>query len=77
MVIGQFVTITDNTLDGPWHVGWRGFYSYVDKNWYIVNKDTGKSKKIGPVRSHGTNNCDKARAEATRRNNLLKVAAVA
>jgi len=73
---GDFVTITDSTLDGPWHVGWRDS-STPDKNWYIVNKDTGKSKKIGPVRMSGTNYCDKAREEAKRRNNLIKEVAVA
>ena len=36
--------------------------------WHILNTVTGKSKAIGPVKSKGSNNHDKANAECLRRN---------
>jgi len=72
MQVGRFWLITLETIDGPWHVG-----STHDKCWYIVHKDTGKSKKIGPVKTRGSSNFEKAYAEAIRRNNILKAKAAA
>ena len=67
MQVGQFWLITTDTIKGPWHVGSKS----GGKNWYIVNKDTGESHCIGPVRKSGRNFCDEAKAEAKRRNRAL------
>lgn len=81
MQVGPFWLITTETIKGPWHVSslndGRGalmpsFYAGGPRpragSWYVVNKDTGQSKRIGPVKSRGKNWCDEARAEAKRRN---------
>jgi hypothetical protein len=67
MQVGPFWLITTSTINGPWHVGSKS----TALKWYIVNKDTGKSKYIGPVTGHGHNYFDEARDEAKRRNNEL------
>jgi hypothetical protein len=64
--VNGFHLITIDTLIGPWHVGSRN-----DRYWYIVNRVTGRSRKIGPVRMRGTNYFDKAEEEADRRNKLI------
>jgi hypothetical protein len=74
MQVGLFWVITE--LEGPWQVGERTGPT-SDNFWYIVNKDTGESKKIGPVRLRGTNYFDRAEAEAVRRNKHIKKAKVA
>ena len=62
------LTFTDNTLTGPWHV-----CSYrTSRFWYIINIETRVTRKIGPVKSKGSNNCDKARALARARNEKLQ-----
>ena len=71
MQVGRFWLITTDTINGPWHVASLDDPRSVRGDWYVVNKDTGKSKLIGPVRSRGTNYCDRARAEAIRRNEAL------
>lgn len=62
--VGDFHLITKGTIIGAWHVGTR----HDGSGWYIVNKDTGKSKYIGPVTGKGTNYFDRAVDEAKRRN---------
>jgi hypothetical protein len=64
--VSGFHLITINVLTGPWHVGSRN-----DKFWYIVNRVTGRSRKIGPVRMRGRNYFDKAKEEADHRNKLI------
>jgi len=84
MQVGNFWLITIGTINGPWHVASlndgrgvrmpRGLYGEDmghAGSWYIVNKDTGRSKRIGPVKARGKNWCDEARAEAKRRNIVL------
>jgi hypothetical protein len=76
MQVGKFWLITIGTINGPWHVSslqdgkglsmGRGLGNAG--SWYIVNKDTGRSKRIGPVKMKGKNWFDEARAEAKRRN---------
>jgi hypothetical protein len=81
MQVGNFWLITIDTINGPWHVaslsdgrgaqmprGINGEYMGRAGSWYIVNKDTGRSKRIGPVKSRGKNWCDEAKAEAKQRN---------
>lgn len=59
--------VTD--YDGPWQVCSGGpFTGYSDRTWYIVNIETGKTKKIGPVTGKGKNYHDAACEEAKRRN---------
>jgi hypothetical protein len=77
MQVGRFWLITTNTIIGPWHVSSLNDGRGVSMgegmkagSWYVVNKNTGKSKRIGPVRLKGTNYCDKAKEEAVRRNAL-------
>ena len=84
MQVGKFWLITIDTIKGPWHVAslddgkgaamprgmWGGDMGRAG-SWYIVNKDTGKAKRIGPVKMRGKNWCDEARAEAVRRNVAL------
>ena len=83
MQVGKFWLITVGTINGPWHVSslndrrgqsmgtlggrWLGRAG----SWYIVNKDNGRSKRMGPVKSRGKNWCDAARDEAKRRNIAL------
>lgn len=62
MQVGSFWVITMNTLKGPWHVTNKG------NIWYIINILTGTTKKIGKVRGHGTNYCDRAKDIAKERN---------
>lgn len=50
---------------GPW------FKANKDNNWYIVNVETGQSKKVGPVRRKGTNYSDKASEMAQQRNDEI------
>lgn len=64
--VSGFNLITINVLSGPWHVGSRN-----DRSWYIVNRVTGRSRKMGPYRMRGTNYFDKAKEEADRRNKLI------
>lgn len=84
MQVGRFWLITIGTINGPWQVSsWedgRGQLMPPHRpfgqphragSWYIVNKDTGKSKRIGPVKSRGKNWHDEAVAEAKRRNIAL------
>ena len=49
---------------GPWRVDLWG----AGKFWYIEHEITGKRKRIGPVRTKGTNYFDEAHAECARRN---------
>ncbi len=72
MRVGRFETITDGTLGGPWHVAEK-VEPMLDANWYIVNVDTGKSKKIGRAKKNGTNFYDKAIEEAKRRNYAIQL----
>lgn len=81
MQVGKFWLITIETINGPWHVSslqdgrgitmtrdLSGVRHYRAGSWYIVNKDTGKSKRIGPIKMNGKNWHDEAVAEAKRRN---------
>ena len=61
--VNGFHLITIRTLSGPWHVGTKD-----DIYWYIVNAETGQSKKIGPAQIKGPCYFDRAREEAERRN---------
>lgn len=70
MQVGPFWLITVGTLKGPWHV------SAYQNAWHIVNIIKEKSggiecKKIGKVRGHGMNYCDRAREIARERNDLF------
>lgn len=83
MQVGKFWLITTETINGPWHVAafhdgrgssmgfFEGRHQGNAGSWYIVNKDTGRSRRIGPVKMRGKNWCDEARAEAVRRNVAL------
>jgi len=84
MQVGKFWLITIDTINGPWHVSsyndglgtlmpafHPGGKKHRAGSWYIVNKDTGKSERIGSVRARGRNYCDEARDEAKRRNREL------
>jgi hypothetical protein len=84
MQVGRFWLITTGTINGPWHVSslddglgqlMPASTTFGKKHragsWYIVNKDTGDSRRIGPVKSRGKNWCDEARAEARHRNIAL------
>lgn len=66
MQVGKFWLITTSTLNGPWHVasGPGGAMG----SWYIVNKDTGRSRRIGPVKLKGKNWFDEAVTIAKQRN---------
>ena len=63
--------ITIEVLTGPWHVASsdkpQGDVPSAN-HWYIVNMLTGKSKKIGRVRTTGMNFCDRATVIARERN---------
>jgi hypothetical protein len=65
MQIGSWWVITMGTLCGPWHVTSKGSY------WYILNILTLTTKRIGKVRGHGTNYCDRAKYIARERNCLF------
>ncbi len=66
MIVGEFWTITDDTLEGPWHVASKNFY------WYIVNVKTSEAVRIGRMRKNGKNYFDISKAEAQRRNDIAK-----
>lgn len=51
------------TVPGPWAVD-----SSLCDCWGIINTETGKTKKIGPIASKGTNYFDRAVEEANNRN---------
>jgi hypothetical protein len=81
MQVGKFWLITIETINGPWHVaslddhrgapltrGMWGENRGRAGSWYIVNKDTGRSKRIGPVKMRGKNWFDEACAVAKQRN---------
>ena len=55
---------------GPWQVA----ETFSGSSWYIVNVNTKKYKRIGPVRSKGRNYFDEAGAEADRRNVKINAA---
>ncbi len=84
MQVGNFWLITTSTINGPWHVSslndgqgqlmpafTSGGTRHRAGSWYIVHKDTGKSKRIGPVKSRGKNWHDEAIKEAKHRNEKL------
>lgn len=50
------------TIKGPWQVTSKGH------QWYIINILTGTTKRIGKVRGHGVNFCDRAKDIAKERN---------
>ena len=74
MQVGPFWCITVGTLIGPWHVSslmpalTPGGKKHRAGSWYIVNKDTGDSRRVGPVKARGKNWHDAAITEAKRRN---------
>lgn len=53
-------------VPGPWAVD-----DSCSDSWGIINTETGKTKKIGPVKLKGTNYFDRAKEEANRRNAAL------
>ena len=59
----------DKTVD-EWHDKgpWKGDMQYTGSHWRIVNADTGKTKKMGPVGAVRSNYFDAAKREAARRN---------
>ena len=51
-----------SSIDGPWGVG------STSNAWYVVNKFTGRAKRIGCVGGKKINYFDRALEEAHRRN---------
>lgn len=54
------------TVPGPWAVD-----NSQSECWGIINTETGKTKKIGPVKFKGVNYFDRAVEEANGRNRAL------
>ena len=62
MQVGSYWIFTMQTIKGPWQVTSKGNY------WFIYNILTHTIKKIGKVRGHGLNYCDRAKEIARERN---------